>query len=68
MSNYRVVYGQSAKDIPTLTIMYEDYGSQTLQNREAMLVDGMLKFPDKWHVVDSCINTDGSLSVNIIFD
>lgn len=69
MSSYRVItYVPSVTDIPTLAIIDEDYYVQILQKREAKLVDGMLKFAGKWHVVDSCINTDGSLAVNIIFD
>jgi hypothetical protein len=44
------------------------YCVRTLQGREAQLVNGMLTFPNRWHVVDSHINEDGSLAVNIIFD
>ena len=68
MSNCRVAYGLSPKDVPTLSIMYEDFGNEVIQNCEAKLAYGMLRFPDRWHVADSHINEDGSLAVNIIFD
>lgn len=68
MSSCKVSYGPSATNIPTLNIIYEDYYVETLQNCEAKLVNGMLRFADRWHVGDSHINADGSLAVNIIFD